>query len=247
MTRALIIGNSHVECLRAAKAKRPDLFADVEIYRLATGKADAQRDTMVTFNGAVGLIESVGQKAPVFIQSGGTWHNTVGLVQLASQFYFLETQAAAAEAGTLIPRRMVEQWFATEVERMSSVKRLTDAAGAGKFLLATPPPKQSNNFLEHARARRRDGGSRGLRVEAERFTEPATRLKLWELEQQLVRNWATRHQIEYVEVPQRSRNGDGFLGRRFYGSDATHANFEYGMLVLNQVLSIAKQTELADG
>jgi hypothetical protein len=50
-----------------------------------------------------------------------------------------------------------------------------------------------------------------------------------------------------VKVPQRSRNSDGFLARRFYGSDTTHANFEYGMLVLNQVLSIAKQTESVDG
>jgi hypothetical protein len=246
--RALIIGNSHVECLRAAKAKRPDLFAEAEIYRLATDKADAKRDGMLTFNRAVNLIESCGQEVPVFVQSGGTWHNTVGLIQLASEFYFLDGAPAAAEpSGMLIPHRTVEQWFGSEVERMSSVKRLTESAKAGKFLLGTPPPKQSNNFLEHARARRRDGGSRGLTVEAARFMNPTIRLKLWTLEQQLVHKWATKNQIEYVKVPQRSRNSDGFLARRFYGSDTTHANFEYGMLVLNQVLSIAKQTESVDG
>jgi hypothetical protein len=71
---------------------------------------------------------------------------------------------------------------------------------------------------------------------------PESRLKLWQLETRSMAAWAASEKIEFVLPPSQAFDADGFLDRRFYSDDATHANAQYGALVIDQVSAILKES-----
>ena len=52
--------------------------------------------------------------------------------------------------------------------------------------------------------------------------------------------------MEFVAAPQEALDGSGFLDPAFY-SDATHANEQYGALVVDQICAIVEGRQLANG
>src|SRR5947209_18034159 len=57
-----------------------------------------------------------------------------------------------------------------------------------------------------------------------------SRLKLWALEVSITARWAESEGIGFVLAPAKCFNTDGFLARKYYFEDATHANGLYGAL-----------------
>jgi hypothetical protein len=123
----------------------------------------------------------------------------------------------------------------------SMVDRLLAVAKAPLFVLSAPPPKESNDYILGRLLRQNRRIQYGRSVDEVGIERPDARLKLWKLEVMLTRRWAKAKGVEFVEAPSECFNSAGFLARKFYHDDATHANSAYGALVVRQILSITDQ------
>lgn len=242
MTRAFIIGNSHTHCLWAASLKRPEWYSGFAIHRIGTEEEEARHQHVVTLTRATTMVGELEPDVPLIMSIGGTFHNSVSLLEVKPDFDFsLEGEWQSQSQASLVPHRAIAGWFSDKIAENGSIKRLSASARSEVYLLSTPPPKQSNAYLADRASRRRDGGARGLTVRQIGFSQPELRLKFWKLEQALMKQWAQANGMIFISVPARSQNDDGFLARRYYGPDTTHANTEYGMVMLNQIKHLLAQ------
>jgi hypothetical protein len=120
------------------------------------------------------------------------------------------------------------------------VRRIQAAAKSRVALLSTPPPKQSNEFMLQRFMRQKKRTYRGISVEEVGLERPESRLKLWLMETRAMTKWAASEELDFVPAPAGAFDTDGFLHPRFY-SDATHANSQYGALVIDQIRAIVEE------
>src|SRR4029078_4023590 len=106
--------------------------------------------------------------------------------------------------------------------------------------LAAPPIKADEAWI-YANSNK----YRGNIVRDVGLTPAPVRAKLWRLEMDAIRTVVAKWGIGFVPVPLDSLDADGFLRRDFYGQDVTHANSDYGRLVLRDLLGVARTTRCA--
>jgi hypothetical protein len=70
---------------------------------------------------------------------------------------------------------------------------------------------------------------------------PESRLKMWALESRVTADWAQARGIRYLAAPGKCFNSLGYLARKYYADDATHANAAYGALVIEQIHSTLRE------
>jgi hypothetical protein len=119
------------------------------------------------------------------------------------------------------------------------IRKIQAVANSRVFLLSTPPPKQSNEFMLERFMRQKKQSYRGVSVQDIGLERPESRLKLWLMEIRAMAKWAASEDLEFVEAPREAFDASGFLEPRLY-SDATHANDKYGALVIDQICAIVE-------
>ena len=93
------------------------------------------------------------------------------------------------------------------------------------FQFEAPPPPADSWLLAKSVAKRRDVGE---------LAGPWLRYKLWRLNSEIVREHAERCGVRFVPVPEAALDGEGFLRAEFC-KNASHANPQYGELLLEQI------------
>jgi hypothetical protein len=113
-------------------------------------------------------------------------------------------------------------------------------APAKLALLGTPPPKKDNEKLRGLLTREpvfvAIAAAHNATPETIEITDPYVRLKLWYLLQDMFREAAAKFGGVYVPVPAETQDRDGFLREEFWAADVTHANSDYGRLMLAKTL-----------
>lgn len=112
-------------------------------------------------------------------------------------------------------------------------------AGCQPVLCGTPPPKGNNAKLRTLLAREtyfvKTAAEMGLNIDEIELSPPWLRLKLWIVLQSLMEEIARRHGVEFVSVPDSVQTEEGFLKEEYWEKDATHANAEYGRVMLDHL------------
>lgn len=165
---------------------------------------------------------------------GGNYYNTFGLIENPIRFDFTEpgeTNFALPPGRELITYGLIHHFFSDTMTRgfLQNVKALKESCGRSFFHVASPPPVDDNDHIAN-----NPGGYFSDKVHLG-VAPPALRLKLYHLHETVVRDFCNKESIGLLPPPRESVTSQGFLERRFWKSDPTHANAAYGALVIEQI------------
>lgn len=243
MTNAVVIGQSHTACMANAISTHPDKAWDISVTRLRSG--DKLNDPeALSIDDAMGLVSALEFSVPIFISIVGTYHNILGLIRFGEDFDFLmDGQSTISDESCLVPNKVLTSAFDENLKTEKDIQKLKAVSRGPVYLLACPPPKQDSEFMLQKLTARRNKPYRGRDVATHGINRPELRRKLWLLECQRLELWAQGLEIGYLPPPIEAFDQDGFLAKQFYADDATHANAEYGALVLSLIASTIESRE----
>lgn len=249
MTTAIVIGHSHSAAIaQGLRSERPDV-TDISVYRLEDPKRPYERD-VITLREAVTIVRRLPADAGIFLSALGTYHNIWGLLRSGEDYDVLLSpdDLPDPEAEVRIPHRVLMSAFQQHIVKPLLVRKVQTFAKSRVFLLSTPPPKRSNEFMLERFMSQKKKSYRGKSVEEIGLERPETRLKLWKLEARAMESWAASEGLGFVRPPSAALDEHGFLAPQYY-SDATHANGLYGALVIDQIRSMVEvvRSEVANG
>ena len=247
MTNAIVIGQSHCVAIQQALSTHRQKVRGVSVYRLESKNRPYERDT-ISAKDAVSIVKNGPSDACVFISAYGTYHNIWGLLRSGPEFDFLldRDDAPDPDARVRIPHRAVASAFERHLGKPGFIRRIEKAASSPLFLLSTPPPKGDNDYMLERLTSHKKKSYRGRIVEEIGVERPLSRLKLWQMESRVIASWAASEGMEFIAAPQEALDESGFLHPAFY-SDATHANEQYGALVVDQICAILEGRRRANG
>jgi hypothetical protein len=202
----------------------------------------------------ISLAELAAQIDPgrIVLAWGGNQMNVRALVATGRPFDFLLPGSEAAPrpdpAVELIPCAVIDSYVRQRLEANETLRPLLDeAAGRGTpvSVLGPPPPLPE----EAVRQRLSDsphfvGVMEKLRTSASEvpIVPDPVRERLWTLMTGAYRTFAEHHGLDFLEPPATTIDGQGMLGSPYWGADATHANAEYGALVMDTVVRTMLET-----
>ncbi|MCW2411746.1 MULTISPECIES: hypothetical protein [unclassified Sphingobium] len=243
MIRAVVIGQSHTVCIGKAAQIYPDLGRGVAVFRLES-KQVSVGDGSTPFNEILQIIKGLPEHIPVFLSFFGTVHNVIGLVRQDADFDLIlpgDKDSSQSNGSKIVPFHAMEAAFNHYIGKPSKAYAIRDAANGETFLISSPPPKARNDFIIARFREKSDKKYRGKDVVEMGLNNPLLRRKMWSIERDLNKHWADINGWGYLNPPQNAVDKAGFLEERYY-EDATHANSEYGALVLLQIAGIIEKT-----
>lgn len=238
--RIAVFGDSHTAALTSAKEfpERKHVYDHIRVFRLMkekNGKAVGD----CTLAGFCAEIRNFSPDDFVFSAVGGNQYAVISTVRNPVEFDFLTSSAdpnGPAEGAALVPFRALAAYIEKGVRGTMRpvLKQIREATSARVFHLAPPPPKEDNAFIAtHFESRFAGEGIENLGP-----TQPALRLKCWQVQLRCLADLCNELGIELVMPPKHGVTAEGFLAPRCYAKDVTHGNRRYGEFVLKQMLEL---------
>lgn len=228
--RILVVGYSHVDALERAKAG-DSRFDNIEICWLMS-KSGIGRHSLEHVDERIAALRS--EDLLVFAILG-TLHNIQGLLrpEIPFDFFYPPSSSILADSA-VVPVAALRDHFDKLIGGNKLVASLAASAPCNATHLAAPPVKGEDDWI-YANAHKYRGSSiRDVGLNPARL-----RAKLWRLEMDCIARRLKELKIDFLPPPDEAINGDDFLRRPFYGPDVTHANRDYGQLVLRDLLALA--------
>lgn len=240
MTPIVIAGHSHTNCLGLI---RPNVDG-VVIEALTPPKSDLyglvhQAPPPTNFAELIGM-NSDGMHLALLWQ--GNYHLAKYLFVDDVPFDFVLSSApemSLHENASLLPEALVEAGLRPAIGDLGAAIRKIRHAGspASITVVSAPPPKPDDDFIRvHLR---REFATRLSEFKYDEstveLTPPSVRLKLWRLFMDMQADMAARLNASFLKAPPECLDESGFLARRFWADDVTHANLEYGGILLSYI------------
>ena len=136
----------------------------------------------------------------------------------------------------IVPERAVRERFAETASGLAAfLERLSAQEPAGLVLVGAPPPKADTarltTLLGIGAYDAKLAAANSLDPDRLTLTPASVRLKLWQVEQTVLRCVAERFGCPVVPAPEACFDGAGCLHTDYWAEDATHANAAYGALM----------------
>jgi hypothetical protein len=230
----LALGNSHIGALQIALAGRQtqSMKSDhnFDVRRIYSPN-ESDPEGGVSMADALNLAERLGPADLVALSVAGTCHNIMGLLQHDTPFDLLAPDMASE--ATLVPFHVMYDQMLDHSRARRNILRFKQLTRARVCHLATPPPKEDEDYIRAKMMR-----YRGIALANAVLNPAPARLRLWQIEMDALRQACTEWGVDFVPAPGEARTSKGYLKPEFYGTDATHANAAYGALVLDQLGSL---------
>jgi hypothetical protein len=234
--RVVVFGDSHVhaiqEAVRHRKAK--DEQVTVEARRLLK-KKNGKSIGDTSFDDILEIARQLSEDDVLITVIGGNQHAVFSTIQHSQRFDFLipgDDPEELSKEAEIIPFRTLYGYFASGIRSgdAKSIEALRRATRARVVQVLAPPPKGDNGFIKNyhdTRFAEENIASLGV-------STPALRMKFWRLQNLIIEQLCDEVGVETLMPPAAGREADGFLARHCYANDATHANADYGELLLLQ-------------
>jgi hypothetical protein len=232
----LLFGDSHAYAYQRAIEKRlgKGRATPLTAHRLLKTKGTKNiGDT--SFEDFLRIVRPLGPEDLVFSVIGGNQHAVFGMVQHPEAFDFFEPGGIfrPEPPAAIVPYRALERVFAKGIRNGDgkSLESLKKATKARVIHIIPPPPKKDNRFIQqfHEAHFAREG------ITSLGVSSPGLRLKFWLLQKRQLEKLCGELGIEDMPPPLIALDEKGFLASDFYAEDATHANYQYGELVLREI------------
>ncbi|MGP3696078.1 hypothetical protein [Rhodobacter sp. NSM] len=228
--RILIVGHSHIGCLSAAARNAgTDTFEIVNLGKAGKGKDPSVREVLETIDRRRG-VET--QPHAVCVCINGNQHNILGIVENPRPFRVGQITAGATpaqdESRWFIPFALIKDNFEASFSREVILAIYERFPTARRFYLNPPPPISDWEFIK----------AHPSKFEGKLGDQPVPldlRMQLYLAQTAAIKSIAHDCDAQFIELGDEVKDGNGFLKRRYYGSDPTHANAEYGALMLDRI------------
>lgn len=247
-TTVFVLGDSHTNAIKAAaETSAIELPFDLKVINVRELRPQAGVNALVDTASGESTLHPVLKRliSPVgptlFLSSfGGNTHNVFGLINHPEPFDFIlpsDPGLPLQSDATLVPYDVLKDAimpFALASLTEISALRNTYAGYVGH--LESPPPNGDDAYVRkfldpYFKDKAKDQGiaSRHLRF------------KLWRMHSEIVLEHCKSHNVDFLPVPDDSRDQDGFLVPQGYSISATHANPWYGSLVIAQISALVSR------
>ncbi len=226
--KILVVGNSHTGAIVAALDEETKPLIDV--INLASFFDPENRRNKILYPEIADLFNP----EYIFCSFGGSEHSVFGLLDAPVKFDFMTPTSNDVEP----ERRIVSYQMIHATLRKAMTNGLTRMEELNSFFdcpvahICTPLP-----FFELS------SNAKLPRVFHENLhlgISPASiRKKLHDIHSGITRKHSSSLDVGYLEVPPESSDDNGFLLEKFCSKDPTHANRDYGKLVIQQIREVA--------
>ncbi|WP_152531575.1 hypothetical protein [Mycobacterium sp. UM_CSW] len=234
----LIVGHSHSWCYGGQFNHPPD---DYEMKPIDEGRGfmviGGSPENLGYWDAVVGLAKTF----RVAVCWQGNQHAHFMFLEKPFDFALASHPGLVMDEGVdLVPELQVREVFQPSMPPLEVLlTRMLDTGGPRPIVLGTPPPKADNEAIRrgmqvHAEFFAKLASDRGLHPDKAQLAPAYLRLKLWWLVQQMMRETAERHAVEFWPVSASAMTEEGYLRPEYWAEDATHANAAYGALMLDE-------------
>ena len=260
----VVIGDSHIHAIKEAIAARSsdDVHPSIEAMRLVKMKdalqsSPARRTAVpiigrvrnllsgrsreqtkfgdISFPQALKLARRLRPQDILISVIGGNQHAVFSTIQHPQRFDFMlpDETTAIAPKSELIPFQTLYPYFRSALREGDgkTIAAFRRATKARMIHLLAPPPKRKNHWIEAYHDTLFVGGG----LERQGVSRPEFRMKFWRLQNRAIEEICADLDVEVLGIPAQASDPEGFLDRHYYAGDATHANRQYGELVLHQL------------
>jgi hypothetical protein len=153
-----------------------------------------------------------------------------------------DTETAIDPAVELIPCSAVESYVRSSLVNHETLQELQDAAttmGLPVCMMETPPPLPAAAIRERLLNEPYWVGimrELGISASDARIVPDSVRAKLWQLLISTYKTFAAERDYEFLELPDTMVDSHGMLESKYWGTDSTHANTEYGSTSLEIIV-----------
>lgn len=230
--RLLIVGHSHVLCLRMhlARIRRPD----IQVLQLRTAlNADLQFAARGMLQRELAPHLAGPPPQALCLSMAGNLHNRIGSVEHPQPFSIgAPDQDCSLQAGrTFIPYQVVQhamhQFLAGWLAMADAI--FDQFPNARRFYFNPPPPLLDWSQVEDLPQQFEEMQHLGAAPQA-------MRLQLYQMQTRLLRDYAASRSAQFIDVPPTTLDRHGFLARRYIDSDPTHANGRYGAVLFDRIM-----------
>lgn len=237
--KVLLFGDSHADAVKSAIVRRDanGKVTGLKAYRMRKQK----RGKVLGDISFEEFLEEAGRLGPddvVVSLIGGNQHAVLSTIQHPRPFDFIEPgsdQTEPVEDTELVPYRVLESYFEQGIQNGDgrSIEALRDGTCARIVHVISPPPKPDSDFIRKFHETTfAEGNIAGLGVSSAEL-----RMKFWRLQTRILRKLCQSLEIDALLPPKKALDGNGFLTLEYSRQDATHANRDYGELILRQIES----------
>ena len=241
MPQIFVIGDSHTRALKTAVPSfdRSDMKVDFHIHWRKSIKNGVTRGDM-ELSEAKKSISNLQAKDMLVISIFGTMHNIIGLIKHSQPFYTIDSKLDKCnlDGYELIPANCMQDLFYNEWEKINIISDLKSISLAPVYHLMPPPPKEKIDCIKSKTSKYRGSG-----IDENNLNRSDIKLALWRLEMEALELYLNDIGVKLIKPPNQSLSEHGYLKEDYYAQDATHANAQYGLFVLNQLADILKDNE----
>lgn len=240
----LIIGHSHVACIRHAVEANPDIKG---VYVVNTNKLTKKRslkerllrrklrEQQIVSN----MNRQIEKFKPdaVCVCLGGNLHNLFGILENPTPFSVGEklkgSTSPLSQNRAFIPRALMEEYFDSLIEKTLVSLIFENFPNAVRLYLNSPPPISDFSHIQKYPGVLQDKLDMG---------PPPNDLKmqLYQIQSNTLRNVAKKENATFVEVEPKLMDSEGFLNSDYYNQDPTHGNRAYGDVMLKKIINLAE-------
>lgn len=201
------------------------------------------RDSSFLDDDYFALLARVAEGKSIAIVWNGNQQNADFLVESSPAFRVFRAGISNSGTGGWLPRQVLrEYWKPSFGQLWAALPLLTSVATV--YLIGTPPPKSQTTlrsfiqrdpyFLERA-------AQLGMDITELKVTEFSTRLAMWEILQEMLKESAERFGAVFIPVPDDVMDSEGAMLRQYCRDDATHANSQYGARLWKEVATTMRK------
>ncbi len=188
-------------------------------------------------------LSEVAKEARVAIVWGGNEHNFFFFFQANQPFDFISKSVnQIISSFQIVPQAMVREKFRPHVQELAEVLAELKKTSIGPLaVVGTPPPKEGSEelrqllktepyFVEWAE-------KLGKSIDTIKITAAPVRLKLWYVLQEMLAQIARDADVQFIPVAPETVDENGYLRREYWAPDVTHANAEYGQVMMRKIIA----------
>jgi hypothetical protein len=141
----------------------------------------------------------------------------------------------------IVPFDLVFEYCCWQVSHMrESLQHVRSMTTLPVYQIALPPITPSEDYIlgQANEARREELKKTGI-------APPQFRSKIWKMLVLATHDLCAKERVSVIEPPLSTLDGSGYLLQQFWG-DGIHANAQYGMIILDRIVEVARQHEPGD-
>ena len=237
----LIAGDSHVKAFGIPLKSADGSVELVRVNETVCGVASAwPRD----FNEYWDAVATFAQDRCVAVSWGGNRHLAHYLFAPSPLFDFLiaeQPDLPLDESALIVPEEAIRAFIVSPIRNMERRVASLRNVAAQVLVPGTPPPKDDDAFIRNRFSKEphfvRMAENLGVSLDEVPFSPALLRLKMWIVMQSLLREMAERTGSIFIPVPSPALTEKGFLHPDCYADDVTHANENFGKIMLKELLA----------